>query len=158
MKNTHTFTVSAIVRRTKFNKLGEVPVYIRIVVDGKRAEIATKHFIAPTLWDSRMGKAIGKSSMAKIVNDTIEILKIKAKQQHNKLAEAGKEICLYSIKNGMLGIDEKLPTLFEVFDRMVDNVKALIGNEYTESTYKNYLASQRQLHKYIQYQYKAKDI
>ncbi len=158
MQNTHTFSVSAIIRRTKQNKLGEVPVYLRIMVNGKRAEIATKHFIKPSSWSSNTGRVKGKGDVAGVVNDTIDLLTIRAKQQYNKLIEAGKEIELALIKNGVTGVEEKQPTLLDIFDKMVDDIKSLIGNEYTESTYKNYLASQRQLHKYIEAQYLAKDI
>lgn len=152
MQNIHTFSVSAIIRRTKQNKLGEVPVYLRIMVNGKRAEIATKHFIKPSSWNSKTGRVKGKGDVASVVNNTIDLLAIKAKQQYNKLIETGKDIELTSIKNGVTGVEEKQPTLLDVFDKMVDDIKLLIGNEYTESTYKNYLASQRQLHKYVQTQ------
>lgn len=157
MKTKHTFAVSALIRRAKMNKHGEVPVYLRITLNGKLIEISTKHFIAPSLWDSKLNKVKGKSPVAKVVNDTIDILKLKAKQEYNTLAESYKEICLRTIKNRIFGVKAKQPTLLEVFAKMVNKVQALIGNEYTESTYKNYLASQRQLSKYIQHQFKAED-
>lgn len=155
----HTFSVSPLVRRAKANKYGEVPIYLRIVVAGDAIELATKHYIPPHLWDSKMGKAKGKTPLSRTVNDTIAILKLKAMQQYNRLVETGTDITPVSIKNGILGVEvRQQPTLLEIFDKMVSNVKSLIGNGYTESTYKNYLASQRQLHKYVLTQYKEKDI
>src|SRR5690349_4324733 len=122
MKTNHTFAVSAIVRRTKANREGEIPVYIRIMIDSKATEIATKHYIKPELWDSVSGRAIGKDALQRTINETIDILKLKAKQQYNKLLEAGKELDLQLIKNGILGIEEKQPTLLEVFSKMVNDV------------------------------------
>ena len=58
-----------------------------------------------------------------MINDTIDLFKLKAKQQYNLLAETGKDIDVDSIKNGMLGIEEKQPSLLEVFTKMVSDVE-----------------------------------
>jgi site-specific recombinase XerD len=157
MKTQHTFSILAMVRRTKPNKLGEVPVIIRITLDGKISEIATKHYIMPDLWDSAQGKVKGKSALAQAINDTIDLLKLKAKQQYNKLLESGKELDLITIKNGVLGIEEKQPTLLDMFSKLVKDVKAKIGVEYSISCYNAYRASENHLIKFLEEEYKLKD-
>ncbi|MHC2993147.1 hypothetical protein OB13_16755, partial [Pontibacter sp. HJ8] len=157
MKTQHTFTLLAMVRRNKPNKLGEVPVIIRITINGKNTEIATKHFIKPHQWDTSKGKVKGKSDLAKAINDTIDLFKLKAKQHYNKLMEAGKDVDLIAIKNGVLGIEEKQPALLDVFSKLVRDVHAKIGVEYSLSCYNAYRATENHLVTFLEEEYKLQD-
>ncbi|PSR53270.1 recombinase [Adhaeribacter arboris] len=157
MKTTRTFSILAMVRRTKTNKLREVPVIMRLTIDGKISEIATKHYIKPELWDSNQGKVKGKSIYSKTINDTIELFKLRAKQHYNKLIEEGKDIDLDAIKNGILGIEEKQLTLLDVFTKLVKDVKAKIGVEFSFSCYNAYKASENHIRNFIYLEYKVKD-
>lgn len=157
MKTQHTFSLLAMVRRTRPNKLGEVPIFIRVTVNGKVAEIATKHSIRPDLWDASKEKALGKSELAKTINGTIDIFKLRAKQQYNKLLEAGKDIDLQAIKNGILGIEEKQPTLMDVFSKLVKDVEAMVGVNYSLSCYNAYRASENHLIEFLKVEYKLQD-
>jgi site-specific recombinase XerD len=157
MKTLHTFAILAMVRRNKPNKLGEVPVFIRITLDGRISEVATKHYINPELWDSAKGKVKGKSALVEAINDTIDLFKLRAKQSYNKLLESGKEVELTAIKNGILGIEEKQPTLLDVFSKLVKDVKAKIGVEYSLSCYNAYRATENHLNKFLEAEYKQTD-
>ncbi|WP_242927351.1 site-specific integrase [Pontibacter vulgaris] len=157
MKTQHTFTILAMVRRNKPNKLGEVPVIIRITIDGSISEISTKHYIKPELWDSAKGKVKGKSDLSKAINDTIDLFKLRAKQHYNKLIEAGKDVDLAAIKNGVLGIEEKKPTLLDVFSKLVRDVQAKIGVEYSLSCYNAYRATENHLIAFLEEEYKLQD-
>jgi site-specific recombinase XerD len=157
MKTQHTFTLLAMTRRTKHNKLGEIPVFIRITIDGRSTEIATKHYVKPALWDTSKGRVKGKTDLAKTINDTIDLFKLRAKQQYNKLLEAGKDVDLAAIKNGVLGIEEKQPTLLDVFSKLVRDVHAKIGVEYSLSCYNAYRATENHLVTFLDEEYKLKD-
>ncbi|MFD2247194.1 site-specific integrase [Pontibacter ruber] len=157
MKTQHTFALLAMVRRNKPNKLGEIPVFIRVTINGNNTEIATKHFVKPELWDTSKGKVKGRSDLAKTINDTIDLFKLRAKQHYNKLIEAGKEVDLLAIKNGVLCIEEKQPTLLEVFSKLVRDVHAKIGVEYSMSCYSAYRASENHLVMFLEEEYKLQD-
>lgn len=157
MKTQHTFTLLAMTRRTKQNKQGEIPVFIRITIDGRSTEIATKHYVKPALWDNLKGRVKGKSDLAKTINDTIDLFKLRAKQQYNKLLESGSDIDLTAIKNGVLGIEEKKPTLLDVFSKLVRDVHAKIGVEYSLSCYNAYRATENHLVAFLEVEYKLQD-
>ncbi|MFD3003088.1 site-specific integrase [Pontibacter toksunensis] len=157
MKTQHTFSILAMVRRNKPNKLGEVPVLVRVTLDGSISEIASKHYIKPELWDSAKGRVKGRSDLAKTINDTIDLFKLRAKQQYNKLLEGGKDVDLMAIKNGVLGIEEKQPTLLDVFSKLVRDVQAKIGVEYSLSCYNAYKATENHLIKFLEEEYKLQD-
>ena len=53
-----TFSLLFYIRRTKLNKEGEAPVFMRVTVNGQRADASVKRFIAPRLWNTAKGKAV----------------------------------------------------------------------------------------------------
>jgi hypothetical protein len=57
--NRKTFSLLFFVKRTKRLSHGEVPVYLRITVDGKRAEFSIKRSIQESNWDPKRTKAKG---------------------------------------------------------------------------------------------------
>lgn len=42
-----TFSLLFYIRRTKLNKEGEAPIFMRVTVNGQRADASVKRFIAP---------------------------------------------------------------------------------------------------------------
>jgi hypothetical protein len=59
-----TFSVLFYVKRSKLLKNGDAPVYLRITVNSKNAEISLKRSINPKLWDTARNKAKGTSDEA----------------------------------------------------------------------------------------------
>ena len=53
-----TFSLLFYIRRTKLNKAGEAPIFMRITVNGQRADASVKRFVAPRLWNTAKGKAV----------------------------------------------------------------------------------------------------
>jgi len=48
-----TFTIMFFIKRTKLLKNQEAPIYLRITVDGRRAETAIKRSINPDHWNDQ---------------------------------------------------------------------------------------------------------
>lgn len=158
MKTKTTFSITPIIRRNKINKKGEVPIYLRITANGEISEISTKQFINPEFWDSSQGKVKGKSELVKTINETIGILALKAKKQYNKLLDNDKEITSVLIKDGALGLKNAKLSLLNFFDKMVKEVEMKVGNEFTKSTFRAYLASQKHIHAFVKDYLKLPDI
>ena len=53
---TNTFRILFYLKRTKLLKNGEAPIFMRITVNGERAEISTHRSIDPKLWDQKKEK------------------------------------------------------------------------------------------------------
>jgi len=51
-----TFNLLFYIRRTKLNKAGEAPVFMRLTIDGTRAEASVKHSIRPQSWNTAKGR------------------------------------------------------------------------------------------------------
>lgn len=53
-----TFSLLFYIRRTKLNREGEAPIFMRVTVNGQRADASVKRFIASRLWNTAKGKAV----------------------------------------------------------------------------------------------------
>jgi hypothetical protein len=52
MKNYNTYSILFFIRNEKLNKHGKVPVYMRITINGKHAEISTRQWIESARWNN----------------------------------------------------------------------------------------------------------
>lgn len=67
-----TFGLLFYIRRDKTNKKGEAPVFMRLTINGERADASIKRFIEPHAWNSAKGKANEKSRGGKDLNLYLE--------------------------------------------------------------------------------------
>ena len=61
------------------------PIYVRITVNGKRAEFSTDLFYPIDEWDSKTSRAIGRASKARTLNDELDIIKVDLKEAYKEL-------------------------------------------------------------------------
>jgi hypothetical protein len=64
------------VKEEKKDDKGEVPIYLRITVNGERAEISANRRVNPEIWDKTSEKVAGKSE--------VNYLKLSFNQKSNK--------------------------------------------------------------------------
>ena len=70
-----TFRISFYVRRTRPNKHGEVPVCVRITVNGQRADTTIRKSILPDQWDAIRGQASPRTTLGKAINLYIDTVR-----------------------------------------------------------------------------------
>ena len=70
--NRTTFSILFYLKRTKLNKKGEAPIYMRITIDGQRSETSIKRSIDPIRWNTSKGLA---RSLSKVEKDLNQYLK-----------------------------------------------------------------------------------
>jgi hypothetical protein len=63
-----TLTLLFSLRKPKNYHSGEMPVYLRITVDGQRAELAISRKCDPERWDVKTGRATGTKVEARTLN------------------------------------------------------------------------------------------
>lgn len=47
-----------LIKKSKTKANGTTPIYLRITIDGIPKEIATKRYLLPELWNSKLQKAL----------------------------------------------------------------------------------------------------
>lgn len=160
MKRNQKFKVQFYPKKQK-SKNGDVQLYIRIVVDQKRAEIATTHFIPASAWNQKTRKVKPSFTKATFLNAYIEKVINDINQIFIQEASQGNIVSSVDIKNKYLGIDEK-PTQKTILDaldyhntKMEEKLK--IG-QVAKKTHIRYVITKKKVEAFMKQQYKVKDI
>ncbi len=143
------------VRKDKIDKLGNVPIYLRLTKDSERVEFSVKSKVKLADWDSEKQKCKG-SAQAKI-NHKIETIKSGVNNIENKYLLNEEEPDLAFIKDCIVGKKEKKKTL-EHWLVYLDRVELLIGKDYAEATYKKYKTTFNHFRDFLQEVKKVNDI
>jgi site-specific recombinase XerD len=146
------------VRKSKTNAEGQAPVYLRMTANGQRFETATSRYIEPSKWSQETGRALGGTKEAKELNEFLNVLRAKAFDIQKKIIVVGQEVTSESFSRHWHGIKEKPRLLLEIFQHHNDQVKQLIGNQYSLSTHRRYETSLEHTRKFIGEYYKVQDI
>ena len=152
------FSMLFYLKKQKNYTSGLAPVYLRITVDGDRAEVTTNRECEPEKWDSHSGRATGTKENIKSLNAFLDNLQSDAYEAHRYLHENGKLITAESLKNRMLGKSEKFYMLIELFKDHNSKVASLVGKGFAPATHKRYETSLRHTQAFLKFQFGVADI
>jgi len=152
------FSLLFWINKSKINKSGEVPIYARITINGKRAEIATGEKINPDRWSTKSGNVKGNREDARTINAALDQIKVKIRGIYNLFVEEGKAVSASLIKDVYLGKKEKEYSVLEVFKYHNEQMHALVGKEYATGTYKRFETSLMLTEEFIKYKYNRSDL
>ena len=135
-----TFSLLFYIRRDKLNKRGEAPVFMRLTINGERADASIKRFIEPHAWNSAKGKANEKSRGGKDLNLYLDAISAQI------------------ILNRYLGKEQSdRHTLMEVFRAHNEKCRALIGINFAPDTVLRYETCLRLIEEFMRNTYKKED-
>ena len=152
------FSMLFYLKKQKNYTSGLAPVYLRITVEGERAEVTTNRECEPEKWNSHSGRAIGTKESIKSLNAFLDNLQSDAYEAHRYLHENGKMITAESIKNRMLGKSEKSYMLIELFKEHNSKVASLVGKDFAPATHKRYETSLRHTQAFLKFRFGVIDI
>ena len=155
---TKTFSLLFYIRTTKTKSDGTIPIYVRITINGKRAEFSTKRTIEPTKWNNAKGRAKGSNEQIKALNKYLDTIQAKVYDKQQELMQKNKSITAVTLKNAYLDITYDKKTLLGVFESHNKKINQLIGRGYAIATVDKYELSYRHLKKFIKLNYKADDL
>jgi hypothetical protein len=133
---------------------GNVPIYLRLTIDGHRIEKSIQRECDPSKWDSRSGKVIGTNKEARQLNNYLDTVQTQIYEAQRFLLNKGEEVIVRSIQNILQGKEEKKKTILEVYKYHVQQVKELVGKEYAAGTLKRFKAALSSLEGFLDYKYK----
>ncbi len=154
IKIRNTFNLMCYVKKTKVLKNGESPIYLRITVNRKIAEISMKGTVLASLWDQSKEKSKGKSPEDIELNNYINSVKSRLVNIHRELEIEDSPISAEIIKNIFIGNDKGNPkengkTLVEVHSDHNERCRQLLGIEYSKSTIYKFDASLKYLKEFM---------
>ena len=153
-----TFYLLFYLKRPKNYISGKMPVYLRITANGKRFELAIKRECDPDRWNFETGRMIGSKEEAKRLNSFLDSLQSKVHEAQQVLLNSGKAITADSIGNVLLGIEDRPKMIMEIFKEHNHEMQALIGKDFTRSTYNRYEAAFRNVKEFLLFKYKVSDV
>jgi site-specific recombinase XerD len=152
------FNLLFYIRKQKNYHGGVMPIYMRITVNGKRADMSAGRDCDPTKWNSHAGRAIGTKEEVKALNNYLDSLQTKLRNAHQVLIDANQQVTTESLQNQFTGKTQKSRFLMLLFKEHNTKVKALIGNGFEANTLKGYNTSEKHLTGYLQKDYGKTDI
>jgi site-specific recombinase XerD len=130
------------------------PIYARVTVEGKRAEISLKRLTSVTYWDSRSKRTTLRTSEGKALNMYLDQVYSDLLSCHKQLLGDSKYVTAESIKARYLGEDEEHKTLLELVSYHNKNMVAVLK----PGTLKNYFTTERYIQRYLKNKLKTNDV
>ena len=153
-----TFNLLFFIKKNKIRTNGTAPIYLRITIDGKAAEIAAKRYIDPKKWDNKSQKAVGNSQEAKTLNSYLKTLEQKVYDFHYLMLKEEDFVTAESLKSKLLGTDVTTRMLIPIFQEHNDKVEALVGQDFAPGTLERYKTSLKHTQEFLNWKYKVSDI
>lgn len=153
-----TFNLLFFIKKNKIRTNGTAPIYLRITIDGKAAEIAAKRYINPKKWDNKAHKAVGNSQEAKILNAYLKTLEQQVYDFHYLMLKEEDFVTAESLKSKLLGTDVTTRMLIPIFQEHNDKVEALVGQDFAPGTLERYKTSLKHTQEFLNWKYKISDI
>lgn len=153
MKTKHTFTVIFFTRKSRSNSK-QLSIYVRITINGKRAEISLKRAIPKKDWDSNKSRGRGSSQQVRTLNTYLDEVYNRLLECHKELLEEDKFISSEAIKSRYLGEDDNSKTLRELVAYHHGNMAFVLKR----GTMKNYYTTEKYLYKFLLKKRRLKDI
>ncbi len=154
----HMIKVIFYTRNTKMNGAGRVPIYMRVTINGERFNTATSRNVDPAQWSKDGEKLAGKSKEAQELNEFLTTLRTRAFSIQKKLINLDRSVTLQEFEREWHGIKEKSRMLLEIFQQHNDQVKELIGRQYSFSTWRRYSTSLDHTKLFMQQTYGLSDV
>lgn len=158
MTQRQTLSILFYLRNDKAKNEKQVPVYMRITVNGKRAEMSIHRSIDPAKWNKSGGFVKGTKQETKKLNEFIDLQRSKVYAAQRDLIEENKPVTAIALKNRTQGIAEDQKSLLELFTYHNSQMREMVPTEYSPSTMKRYVTTMDHIKAFINYHYKVDDM
>ncbi len=143
--------------KSRVNKQGLAPLYLRLTYRNQRKNIATGLSAPLSKWDAKKGQLKGVVDSAKQVNDYMLQTKSRLLELFNELLRDG-DADLEILVDRFMNKEIDHHSLLELVDYHNKDFEARVGIDYAYSTFEKYDILKRKLQVFIPYAYKKKDI
>ena len=157
MRSTNTFGVHFTLKLSRPAN-GKFPIYVRIVINKTRCELALKCSIKKENWISIKGEAKTKNEELKILNSYLEETRGKIASHYRDLILNNKEVTAESVKNSYLGVSENEENKNYTLLWAVSKHNIEMNTSLKPGTMKNYFTTASYLKDFLKKKYKVSDI
>jgi site-specific recombinase XerD len=157
MLSLQTFSILFWIKKNQI-KHGKAPIFARVTVDSRRAEISTHRSVSIVEWNPEAQMVISKSQEAKALNSELSIIKARLLSCQSKLESRGETITADKIKNEYIGKRPEQKTILQAFDYKLKLLKEEVQKQKkAPATLDKYEYTKDKVKAFIRHQYKAPD-
>ncbi len=146
--------------KLRVNKNNEMPIYMRVTVNGARVEISLQRFVEEKIWDPKAQRLIGKGVLQNTTNQFLDLTKGQVQTIYNQLLSGNQKITSKIIKEKLTG-KEPTPnykTILECFDFHNLKMKEKVAvNLISPKTHLRFQITKNKVEAFIKHQYKVND-
>ncbi|RYY00563.1 site-specific integrase [bacterium] len=153
-----TISFKNIIIKSKANAAGEAPIYVRVNIDGKLSDIATKRQILPERWNSETGAVKGNKEDARSINTKLDEIKAQLWAHYHKLEREEQDITSALLKRRFTNLDKPDHTLTELINIHNKMMNERVGIEFAPGTAKRYSTLAFHVKNFLKLTYKIEDI
>lgn len=137
---------------------GPIPIYLRITVNGIPRELSTKRECEPQRWNPYAQCAKGSNEDSKALNYYLDTLRRQVHEARRKLIEEETAITASGLKNILIGNVGAPKMILEIFQEHNDQLKELVGKEFSPATLERYKTSLEHTRSFIKWKYNVEDM
>ena len=159
MSSKTSYGLTFYINRAKEKKNGECPVLLRININGERVVLQTKRFLKSEDWDPNRYQMKGRSTEARVFNEYLEAIRMKAHKKYNELLSYNDDVSPQMLRDAILGVNSaKTRQIIDIWEGHVSDLKKLIGKENSYATYQKYNTAKNHFQTFLKKNYKQDDI
>jgi len=144
MKTSRSFSIHFWLNLAK-KKNNVAPIYARVTVDGKRAEISLKRDVSVTYWDPQTKRVKPRIPEGLHLNPYLDQVYTDLLECHKQLSSEFKLVTAQGIKARFLGEDEQYRTLLE----LIEYHNSYMNKVLKPGTLKNYYTTEKYIRKFL---------
>lgn len=153
-----TFRILFLVRKSRVNSDGKSSVCFRVTIGGKRIELNTGLSATATLWDSNACRMSGRTAHAVEVNKSLDHIRAKLQNLYLEIYDREGTVSVERFRDYYLGTAFTEHTLGSLFDKKIEQKKALSGKSITPETVDKYICTKEKVTAFVNSYYKKGDI
>lgn len=153
MRTSNTFGIHFVLRENR-GKNGLAAIYMRIVVNKSRSEVALKRQVALADWNDARGQARPKNDELRKLNSHLEQLRGMMANHYQELQLKKKVITAEVLKNLFSGVKDPEHTLHTIVEYHNTSMKDVLA----PGTMKNYYTTAAYLKEFVKLQFRRSDI
>ena len=157
MKRT-TFKICFYIQKTRVAKDGQVPILLRVTINGLRAVTSVNLKVNPQSWNAVAGKSIANTRLDDELNARLDTIRLRVMQIYREMELDREPITAQKVIGKYLGRDSKPDImLLDIFREHNDRCHKLAGNGMAPATVERYETSLKHTAAFIEHAYNKKD-
>ena len=153
-----TFRTLFYLRKNQPRSNGTVPVMIKVTVNGESVQFGSKVDINPASWDSKAGRAIGRSAQVMDINIVLDNFRVGIRKSYDKQMEDYGYVTPEKIRNQVLGLEKGAKSVIEYIDLHNQQYENRVGINTTLTTYMRYQLVKERIKDFLKLKYNVSDL